>query len=63
LALKPAFALSGMAAFGSGIHVKKGLYNGDSSIDFITPAHGLSVDADTSLIEISYRGFCCLPAV
>ncbi|MGI2030417.1 hypothetical protein, partial [Endozoicomonas acroporae] len=52
----PDLSLSGMAAMGSGVSVKKGIYNSDSSIDLVTVAYGLNVSANTNVLTISYRG-------
>lgn len=55
LALDPDLSANGLAAFGSGLAAKKGLYNSSSEIEMVTVALGLAASIDTTVVSISYK--------
>jgi RHS repeat-associated protein len=59
---KPTLAASGLAAFGGGIAVTKGLYHTNSSINVVTPALGLAASVDTNVLTVSYTGSSAEPS-
>jgi RHS repeat-associated protein len=53
---KPSVSATGIAAYGAGVQVTKGIYNSDSSVGIVTPALGLSAAVDVKVIGITYKG-------
>jgi hypothetical protein len=52
---KPSVTATGIAAYGGGGEVVKGLYKADDEVNIITPAVGLSASADVKVFEFTYK--------
>jgi RHS repeat-associated protein len=53
---KPSVAATGIAAYGGGVEVVKGIYKAEDELNLITPASGLSASVDVKLFELPYKG-------
>lgn len=57
LALRaPSVNATAIAAGGGGIQVSKGIYKGEDSIGFVTPAAGMAASLDVNFVTLKYRG-------